>query len=157
MSAGPPGWTESRLQKKRDRAEKHIKNMNKKSGFYTKLEESILKDGFRNPISVRCGWCSNHKSVSLPIEMQEDSTKILICDNHGGSRLWVAQKHNLKIPCIIADFVGRFSNELLIEKTPAAVLKFFKDKPQRIRIKSHGIGVHRLPQIHLEEETLNDG
>lgn len=150
-SAGPPGWTEQRIKKREAAAERYIASMNKRSGFYDKLEASILKDGFRNPISVRCGWCPDKKNIKLPIEMQEDSKKILICDSHGGSRLWMAQKHNLKIPCMIVDFIGRFTNELLVAKTQEAVLKFYKDTPRRIKINEQGIAIYDLPMIHLEK------
>ncbi len=152
MSAGPIGWSEHILKKKKEKAEKYIKTMNKKSGFYTKLEESILNDGVRNPILVRCGWCSEHKLMKLPIEMQKDTKKILMCDSHGGSRLWVAQNHNLKIPCLITDFIGRFSNEQLVEKDKTELLKLFKDKPRRISVNSHGVSIHDLPQIHMESK-----
>ena len=153
MSAGPPGWTDHLIKKREERAEKYINAMNKKSGFYTKLEASILKDGFRNPISVRCGWCPEHKIQKLPIEMQEDSTKILTCDSHGGSRLMIAQKLNLDIPCLIIDFIDRFSNELLVEKNSKALSKFYKDQPRSIVVNDHGIAVHDLPQIHLGENN----
>ncbi len=135
---------------------------NKEEDFFTKLEESILDEGFRNPILVRCGWhpvesfafglkgwCRQLES-KLPLEMQEDSKKILVSYNSGGSRLWVAQKHNLKIPCLIADFIGRFSDEQLVKKTEKDALRFFKDKPYRLTINSRGAMVQNLPQVHLE-------
>ncbi len=137
-----------------------------KEEFFTALEKSILREGIRNPILVRCGWTPPESTFSmasigwyrksksiLPSDMQEDSKKILICYNSGGSRLWVAQKYKMKIPCIISDFIGRFSNELLVEKTEELILRLFKDKPVRILINSSGVMVQNLPNIHLQENN----
>ncbi len=136
----------------------------KEEDFFTKLEASILDEGFRNPILVRCGWypvesfsfaskswCDQTRS-NLPKEMKEDSKKILVSYNSGGSRLWVAQKHKLKIPCLIADFIGRFSDEQLVKKTEKDALRFFKDMPHRLKVGSRGVTVQNLPQVHLEEK-----
>jgi len=138
-----------------------------KEEFFSTLEKSILREGVRNPILVRCGWtlpdstfsiasqgwCGNKPKSQLPLKMQEDPKKILVCYNSGGSRLWVAQKYNMKIPCIISDCIGRFSNELLVEKIEKSILQFFKDKPSRILINSNGVMVQKLPNIHLQEDN----
>jgi len=151
LSAGPIGWDEPNIKKREVAAQKYISIMNRKQGFYTKLEKSILQEGVRNPILVKCGWCPERTLRRLPISMQKNINNILVCDSNGGSRLWVAQKHDLKISCLISDFVGRFSNEQLVEKTSNAALKFFKDKPEKLVINDHGIGIYDLPQVHLED------
>lgn len=150
MSAGPAGWDDEAVKIRKQRAAKYIAAMNKKTGFYDKLEESILKEGVRNPILVRCGWCPEGKIKDLPLEMQNDSSKILVCDSSGGSRLMITQKHNMKIPCIITDFVGRFSSQQLLNDEDD-ILMVHKDEPKKVIINDHGVGIMDLPQIHFEE------
>ena len=150
-SAGPPGWTDSRIQKRKDAAERYIATQNRKNGFYEKLEESVLREGFRNPILVTAGWALEKHIVRLPEEMRENHKKILVCDRHGGSRLWVAQKHNMDIPCIVSDFNDIFPNEKIL-KTQEEIQKHFMDTPQKIKLNPNGISVSHLPQIHLEED-----
>jgi len=82
--------------------------------------------------------------------MQQNKSKILICFSSGGSRLWVAQKHNLDVPCIVADFVNRFPEGRIL-KTERDILDLHKDKPSKITIGGHGVSVADLPQIHMEE------
>ena len=142
--SGPIGWTEELIEQRQKNIEKNVSDMNI---FLNKLEESILKDGFRNPILIRSGWVPDRIRPRIPLEMQNDPSKILVCHSSGGSRLWVAQKHRLEIPCIIMDYIGRFSNETLVEKTNDSVLEFFEDVPQNIVINDVGLGVSNLPQV----------
>jgi len=131
------------------RAQEYIDTLNKNNGFYDKLEASILKEGIRNPILVRSGWYLSSKITKLPFEMQENSTKILVCYDSGGSRLSIAQKHNMDIPCIVADFVDRFSEEKIL-KTEQEIFDCYKDCPDTIEFKSHGVHITNLPQVHME-------
>lgn len=85
----------------------------RKHNFFTKLEESVIKEGFINPILVNAGHCPWLWQRKLPAEMKNDSSKILVCCKWGGSRLWVAQKHNLDVPCLISDFINRFDEPSL--------------------------------------------
>ncbi len=155
-SAGPRGWSPKRIEKRNIAAERWINTMNRKNGFYDKLEESILKEGCRNPILIVAGWCRENKLSHLPIEMQEDHKKILWCGSNGGSRLWVAQKHNLTIPCIISDFVNMFPNELILEADGESVeekiLAYYKDKPKKVTVNMYGVAVSHIPQVHLGEK-----
>lgn len=150
MSAGPAGWDEHSIEIRKQRSKKYIAAMNRKTGFYDKLEESILKEGVRNPILVRCGWCPDVKIKDLPIIMQNDSSKILVCDASGGSRLMIAQKLDIEIPCIITDFTGRFSSYRLL-KDEEDILSVHMDEPKKVIINAHGVGIMDLPQIHLED------
>lgn len=131
-------------------AQNYVDRLNKNNGFYDKLEESILKEGIRNPILVWAGWYPTSKITKLPIEMQEDSTKILVCYDSGGSRLSIAQKHNMNIPCIIADFINRFPEGKIL-KTEQEIFSCYKDWPTTVEFKSHGVHITNLPQTHMEE------
>lgn len=106
-----------------------------KSGFYTKLEESILKDGMRNPIfcnSIEEGFFSRV----------------------GTSRLWIAKKHNLDVPCIIADYTGRFDDLELLE-TEQDIRAKFKDQPLVVDLEGETkvghVWIGGLPHYHLDE------
>ncbi len=149
-SAGPRGWDEKSIAARNAASTKWIATMNRKNGFYDKLEQSVLREGFRNPILVIAGWCRENKLSTLPLEMQEDPKKILWCGSNGGSRLWVAQKHNLSVPCIISDFVDRFPNEKLLENEED-ILVYYKDKPDRITINMYGVAAKNVPQVHLKD------
>jgi len=59
--------------------------------FYENLEKSVLEESFRNPI-----FCNSIEQGTF-------------C-KYGTSRLWVAKKHNLPIPAVIADFDGRWDD-----------------------------------------------
>ena len=116
-----------------------IESRNEENGFFLKLEKSILKDGFRNPIVV------NAKTEGIePV--------------HGGSRLWVAQKYNLVFPCVIADFDDIFPDAFEILGGPTEILKYYTDKPKSIRLKKHRIQPAILDkygnviQYHMKEE-----
>lgn len=150
LSSGPVGWLELIIKNREAATRGYITTMNKKQEFYKKLEASVLKIGFRNPILIRCGWCTKSVMYRIPLEMQNNPNNILVCDSHGGSRLWVAQKNNIKIPCLIQDYNGRFSDEELIPLRKEDILKYYTDTPKNIKINARGISVAGLPQIHLE-------
>ncbi len=103
----------------------HIDELNKQNGFFRKLEESILDEGFRNPILVCLGWVPDHIFEKLPIDVQANIDDTFICYGTGGSRLWAAKKHNLDVPCIVSDFVGKFSNKNDLDESE--IKSYFKD------------------------------
>ena len=148
-SVGPWLWTEDQIQTRRNAALRIVEKRNERDKFYSKLEESILKEGIRNPIMVSAGWCSERKIKKLPPHMKEDKNKILICDRHGGSRLYIAQKYNMEIPCIVSDYCGMFSDGVEL-KNRNDILKYYRDKPIRIAVNANGIHIKGLPQVHLE-------
>lgn len=151
MSAGPAGHTKEIIQRREKAANYFMDTMNKKQGFFTKLEKSILKEGFRNPIVIRSGYSSDRERILRRQKYAGDDKELLICVG-GGSRLWVAEKHKMKIPCIISDFMGRFAEEILVEKTTEAILKYYTDEPKQVTFNSNGVIVGGVPQIHLEEK-----
>ncbi len=142
---GPFGWDDESVKTRKEKCQQKINEINKESGFYIRLENSILKEGFRNPILVDAGSCrlmrKGIKNPCLPIEMQRDHTKILTCNYNGGSRLMIAQKYNLQIPCIISDFIDRFSDFKLLE-TNEDIISCFTGQPFRISFNLHGLRLH---------------
>lgn len=121
------------------RTEDYINRRNRVDNFYTRLEQSILKEGFRNPIIVYAGWIPIDVWKSLPEYVKTPSIETFICCwNWGGSRLYFAQKHNLPIPCIINDFTNLFPNaeELCSVED---ILNKFTDPPTRVKLTPKGI------------------
>lgn len=106
-------WSEEGRQKRELIMREYEEGLDAICGHYRRLEESILKEGFRNPIIITCGTPRKRGMEFLPPEMRSlPPKKLLLCETTvGGSRLHVAQKHNFKIPCIVNDWTGRFANE----------------------------------------------
>lgn len=112
--------------------------------FYKKLEQNVLAEGFRNPILISAGFANEGKRGSYPKEWKNDETKVLVCLRNGGSRLWVAQKHNLDIPCIVADYKNIFPDNKPLESIEE-IYKYYTDKPSDIKLTPFGIKVYNLP------------
>ncbi len=112
-----------------------LNKLENRNGFYTKLEASILEEGFRNPI-----FCN-------AIEQG------FFC-RVGTSRLWIAKKHGLDIPCVIADYVSRFENLELLE-TEKEIRAKFKEQPDVVDLdnetKVGHVWIGGLPHYHLNE------
>lgn len=149
---GSSGWDNKSVKIREDIWQQKVDNLNKENGFYNKLEKSILKNGFRNPILVDAGSCrlmrKGIQNPFLPIEMQQDHAKILTCNYNGGSRLMIAQKHNLQIPCIISDFVDRFPNFKLL-KTKKDIISCYTDPPFRISFNAQGLRLHLFLDLNV--------
>ncbi len=117
--------------------ERAIEKHNARNGFYTQLEASILKDGIRNPIIVVSGFHQKGNDLDkFPEHMR--GSNALYCRDSGCSRLWVAQKNNIDIPCLIADANNRFSDQILLN-TEEEVLKYYTDEISYIRFASNRI------------------
>jgi hypothetical protein len=83
--------------------------------FYENLEKSIEEEGFRNPI-----FCNSIEFGTF-------------C-KYGTSRLWIAKKKNLDIPCIIADFVEQWKSLELLQNKEDVENKF-QDMPQVLELE----------------------
>jgi hypothetical protein len=95
------------------------KKLTKNSFWRTciKLHDFFWTNDEDNPI-----WLPRHR---IPREIMDENKTLLICRMLGGSRLWVAQKNDLEVPCIVSDFCGKFEGEKL--KTKEEILSCFKD------------------------------
>jgi hypothetical protein len=123
----------------------------RKPDFYERLEASILKEGFRNPIQVCIGkhcwtWATKKKFAKTKFDKEA-----IICDRLGGSRLYVAQKHNLEIPCIIMDSIGKFDH-LNPLKTPEEVNSYFKDPSEKIVFGGEYLYIRSLEPVHMNDK-----
>ena len=108
----------------------HYRNMEEKNQFYTRLEKSILAEGFRNPI-----FCNAYEHGTY-------------C-RYGTSRLWMAKKHGLDIPMIVADYCNEWLDlETLL---PEEVESKFTDKPAVIEFNDEEMRIDSCPHSHLME------
>lgn len=122
--------------------------------FFHNLENSILSEGFRNPILISTlayaaddgafqrykvgDKFERFKKVFLPKKYVNTKDSLVVCYRQGGSRLWVAQKHNMRVPCIASDFCDYFSDKKALT-TDSEIKHYFKDSIQKIRYTSSGI------------------
>ena len=126
-------WTPEGRQRRELIMAEYEQAMDRLCGHYAKLEASMLQEGMRNPIIVTCGAPRRRKSEEIPPEVRNRSPRdMLIMETlTGGSRLWVAQKHNMAIPCLINDWTGRFANLPQIVTVDQA-LKHYRDPPLKL-------------------------
>lgn len=106
-----------------------------KNGFYTRLEKSILDEGIRNPI-----FCSSIVEGTF--------------SRVGTSRLWIAKRHGIHVPCVIADYVDRWT-DLEELKTEEEIRAKFQDQPHLVdletKTKIGHVWIGGLPHYHLDE------
>lgn len=108
----------------------YIEKLNQKNGFFIKLEQSILESGIKNPILCYA------------------TDKGTLC-RYGTSRLWVAKKHKLNLPVIIADYIDRWT-DLEILETEDDVRSKFVDQPEILEL-GEPLRIDACPHIHLSD------
>lgn len=123
-------WTTEGRTARENIMREYEEGLNKICGHYDKLEKSILTDGFRNPLIISCGIPKRCKLHHLPPEIVKLPLRerLLLEGVTGGSRLWVAQKHRIPVPCIINDY-SNFYNKGNRIKSVSEATAYFKDKP----------------------------
>lgn len=129
----------------------YIRTRDEHDGFFEKLEESILEEGIFNPILVVAGRLHPVTNKVVPKNVIADPEKIVVCDFLGGSRLWVCQKHNLDIPCIVSDFTDMFPDAELLNGEKEILAKY-RNPPKRVKYESQGLktAVPYSPDFKLE-------
>ena len=127
-------WSEEGRRKRELIMKEYEEGLDAICGHYRKLEESILREGMRNPIIITCGPPRRRTWEHLPPEMRSLPHKelLLLETTMGGSRLHVCQKHDMKIMCIVNDWTGRFRNRPEIHNETNARLCYL-DQPQSIK------------------------
>lgn len=130
-------------------------------GHYSKLEQSILSEGVRNPVTITCGLPKKRTLDKLPPELRNKMPEqlLLLETTTGGSRLHVCQKHNFVIPCIVTDWTGRFSQHPEIVSEADARMCYL-DQPKSITFSRNlglveGFDLHKVGH-HLGNEWSED-
>jgi hypothetical protein len=62
-----------------------------------------------------------------------ESNLLLLEGTTGGSRLHIAQKYNMTIPCIVNDWTGRFDHAVEVV-SEAQARAYYKDQPKSIQV-----------------------
>jgi len=107
-------WNEKTVATRQQIQDLYIKYFDEKTGHFTRLEESMLQDGFHAPVNACTGLPRDMylKNVfplnSIPVEQQDKPDSVLFTHTFGGSRTIIAQKLGIDIPCFIYDFTGAF-------------------------------------------------
>lgn len=126
-----------------------IQQRNAVTQFYEKLETSIRNHGIQNPINILCGGPADWLRLkTLPNHMKENPQRALICWSIGGSRLMIAQKLDLVVPCLIADYTDQFTDCPCVESENDAY-SYFAVRPKKIRFNRTGVWIKDLPHVHL--------
>lgn len=106
-------------------------------GHYQRLESSMLTEGVRNPVIVTRGPPRKRTWEHIPPEMHDwqPSDLYIMETSTGGSRLWVAQKHNMSMPCFVNDWTQGTVEGMEIKSIDQA-RKFYKDPPRHLAINA---------------------
>jgi hypothetical protein len=151
-------WADWSIEGRRCREkimEEFEQGMNKICGHYDRLEKSILKEGFRNPLIVTSGLPTSRPMYLIPPELRPpySSDWLFLEGGTGGSRLWVAQKYNIPVPCIINDRVNAYKSHINIRNVRDA-MRLYKDCPKLLLNMRDGIyeQVDTAHMVHLEEK-----
>ncbi len=109
------------------------KRNEKQFQFYTRLEESVKREGFRNP--VMCYEKPGERTFP-----------------YGGSRVYVAHKLHIPVPALVSDWTGAFKHFELILSVDQALSKF-TDKPTVLEFHPEfGCQFWGCAQTHLAPE-----
>lgn len=155
---GQHPWHAPRYEPVRDMMESmYVDGFDRWSGHFELLEESVLEEGFRNPIMVSAGTVDPGSPPGRSMEEVPPrwrTPELIVSEYLGGSRLWVAQRHALDVPCIVNDHTGVLAGDpSAVELSDmAAVLERFTDTPARRSWRPSGVYLNNLPYMHIPEE-----
>jgi len=140
-------WHDARYEPVRTLMEQmYVDGFNAASGHFERLEADVLANGFRNPIMVSAGGLQLGRESELPPDLETP----LVSEYLGGSRLWVAQRHGLRVPCIVNDYAHVLPEYETLHDLSDVLLKF-RDKPRTGRWDDRGVYVNDLPYVHLKK------
>lgn len=108
--------------------------------FYQEIEKSVLENGFFNPVIVVVQDKNQRKKYfmnNLPAKIRSLDSPVVVCIR-GGSRLWVAQRNKLSIPCIICDYTNAYNEAEKLHSVDQINAKF-KYPPENITLTEYGI------------------
>lgn len=133
-------WSDEGRKAREDIMREYEEGLDQICGHYKKLESSILAEGFRSPLIISCGHLRYRQPVHLPPEIRslDQELRLVLEGVTGGSRLWVAQKHNIPVPCLINDSTRRFNSSKKISSVNEA-LEYYKDSSAILRLDNFGI------------------
>lgn len=153
-------WSDETVALRKEFQRLYMEKFDRFQGHFSKLEQSMLKDGFHAPVSTVTGPPRGMyqrdvfpKKV-LPPEWRDDPDRALCTHTFGGSRVMVAQKHNISIPCLIYDYTDAFKDEQVL-RTPGDIQKRFNNT-YSVGAMNSPVIVRAIKHSHLGNKT-HDG
>ncbi len=111
-------WEPETVNRREHFAKIWTEEFDKITGHFSRLEESIQKDGMHHPInavsgSFRCAHLKDqvNSTIAFPPELQARPNETIYSHTFGGSRLTIAQKYGMTVPCAIHDFENLFNEQ----------------------------------------------
>jgi hypothetical protein len=110
-------WKDDTVSIRKKIQELYIKFFDKETNHFSNLEKSLLKDGFHAPVNTITGvprsmfLNETFPKITLPPKLQGNPNAALCTHTFGGSRVILAKKHNMDIPCFVYDFTDAFPQE----------------------------------------------
>lgn len=151
-------WTPNGIARRNLIIEDFVKRWDAISNHYSSLEEDILENGMKNPIVITAGpplyrdWCF------VPEEIKNKGEhKWLFCEiTNGASRLWVAQKHNMLVNCIINDQTELYPHLPVIHSLSDAT-ELYESPPQILKWSAlKGFYAGNLEHSHMSKELKTE-
>lgn len=125
-------WWHERYELVRDLCEcRYVELFNKRTGHYTRLEESIRREGIKNPVMLSAGRLIRRQPLELPPELRERTDNV-VCEYMGGSRVYIAAKLGISVPAVVNDFTGVFAGQGKNVQR-GEIARYFPDAPRTIR------------------------
>lgn len=143
---GKRPWLDPYYEPLRDIMEQiYVEEFDRANGHFQKLEESIRHEGIRNPIMVTYGGLLKRKECEVPVAYKGG----YVSEWLGGSRLMIAAKLGLTVPCIINDLTDSLPYERLVCIHDIAAK--FQDMPQIIQYNGRDVYINNLPFYHMND------
>ena len=134
----PRDWDDqSERQRASELKAQYIDLFNKINSFYRNLEDSVRRDGIRNPVILTTGSPRIKPLDWVPPERRDN---LVCCEIIGGSRVYTAQKLGVTLPAIVNDFANAFPEAKLL-KTEDEVRDCFYDPPKNIYLTNEGVKI----------------
>jgi hypothetical protein len=154
-------WTPAGRVARERIMQEYERELDKICGHYTKLEASIMTEGIRNPVIITCGLPKRRTVNHVPPELLAgpEGNLLLLEGTTGGSRLHIAQKYNMTIPCIVNDWTGRFDHAVEVV-SEAQARSYYKDQPKLVIVDPRNGYFESFDDnrvaYHMEEEWTED-
>ena len=98
--------------------QQYIEKMDNAIGHFKMLEDSLQKNGWENPVVITTGVPKIRNLNIIPKKRWTEDTKSwLLCEHFGGSRITIAAKLGIPVPCIISDFTDTIQNKETLKPT----------------------------------------
>lgn len=146
---GKRDWHDAMYEPVRDLMERvYVDGFNEANGHYTRLEEDILARGIKNPVMLVTGGVQRRQPRELPPEWRGRRDAI-VSEYLGGSRLFIAQKHDLEVPAIVNDF-GRVFPDATCLRSVEDVAACFEHRPKTVMFsEAEGAYVNDMVYSHM--------